>query len=87
MLSASPETCNNASHYTSLYNQANATPDEGPRKELLYQMQYDFSPGGYIIPAFADTSDAYRTKITGYGTSRLGKLLGDCGFARLAFTA
>jgi peptide/nickel transport system substrate-binding protein len=86
MLPATP--WNKTHNNDSLYNQANATPDEGLRKELLYQMQqYDFSHGGSIIPAFADTPDAYSTKITGYRTPRPGKPLGDCGFTRLAFTA
>jgi hypothetical protein len=31
--------------------------------------------------------DAYSTKITGYGPSRLGQPLDNYGFARFAFTA
>jgi hypothetical protein len=48
--------------------------------------QTDFTQGGYIIPAFIDTLDAYSTKITGYAPSRLGQPLDDYGFARFAFT-
>ena len=49
--------------------------------------QIDFDRGGYLIPAYIDTLDAYSTKITGYAPSRLGQPLGDYSFARLAFTA
>jgi peptide/nickel transport system substrate-binding protein len=89
MLPTSPynETHNNSSSYTSLYNQAMATSSAGLRKELLYEMQkIDFNEGGYIIPAFTDTLDAYSTKITGYGSSRLGQPLMDYGFMHFAFT-
>jgi peptide/nickel transport system substrate-binding protein len=89
MLPGSPynETHNDDAHYTSLYNQANATANEGLRKEILYEMQQiDFTQGGYIIPAFTDTLDAYSTKITGYAQSRLGQPLMNYGFAHFAFT-
>ena len=89
MLPSSPynETHNNNSHYTSLYNQANATANEGLRKEILQEMQQiDFNQGGYIIPAFTDTLDAYSTKITGYAQSRLGQPLMNYGFMYFAFT-
>jgi peptide/nickel transport system substrate-binding protein len=88
MLPGSPynETHNNNSRYTSLYNQANATANAGLRKEILYEMQQiDFTQGGYIIPAFTDTLDAYSTKITGYGQSRLGQPLMNYGFKYFAF--
>jgi peptide/nickel transport system substrate-binding protein len=88
MLPSSPynETHNNNAHYTGLYNQANATANEGLRKEILNEMQqYDFAQGGYIIPAFTDTLDAYSTKITGYGQSRLGQPLMNYGFMHFAF--
>jgi peptide/nickel transport system substrate-binding protein len=89
MLPGSPynETHTKNARYSSLYNQANATADAGLRKELLYEMQkYDFEQGGYIIPAFTDTLDAYSAKITGYAASRLGQPLTNYGFARFAFT-
>ena len=89
MLPTSPwnETHNRDPRYVSWYQQANATADAQLRRELARQMQnYDFTQGGYIIPAFANTLDAYSTKITGYGPSRLGQPLMDYGFARLAFT-
>jgi len=89
MLPGSPynETHNNDPRYTSLYNQANATANDGLRKEILSEMQQlDFNQGGYIIPAFTDTLDAYSTKITGYAQSRLGQPLMNYGFAHFAFT-
>jgi peptide/nickel transport system substrate-binding protein len=88
MLPSSPynETHNGNSHYTNLYKQANATANEGLRKEIMYEMQqYDFNQGGYIIPAFTDTLDAYSTKITGYAPSRLGQPLMNYSFMHFAF--
>jgi peptide/nickel transport system substrate-binding protein len=74
--------------YIRLYGQANATLDPSLRKEITWQMQQiDFDQGGYIIPAFIDSLDAYSDKITGYGPSRLGQPLEDYAFARWAFTA
>jgi peptide/nickel transport system substrate-binding protein len=89
MLPASPynETHHNDPRYTSLYHQAQATADAGLRKEIEHEMQQiDFTQGGYIIPAFTSTLDAYSDAITGYGTSRLGQPLMDYGFQHLAFT-
>ena len=89
MLPGSPynETHTSNPHYTSLYNQANATANAGLRSEILHEMQqYDFNQGGYIIPAFTDTLDAYSTKITGYAASRLGQPLMNYGFAHFSFT-
>jgi peptide/nickel transport system substrate-binding protein len=89
MLPGSPfnETHTGNSRYSSLYKQANATPDAGLRKELLTEMQqFDFNQGGYIIPAFTDTLDAYSSKITGYAPSRLGQPLMNYGFAHFGFT-
>jgi hypothetical protein len=34
--------------------------------------QIDFIEGGYIIPAFTDTLDAYSDAITGYGPAPPG---------------
>jgi peptide/nickel transport system substrate-binding protein len=73
--------------YVRLYAQANATTDPATRAQIVRDMQQiDFTRGGYIIPAFIDTLDAYSTKITGYGPSRLGQPLDDYAFARFAFT-
>jgi peptide/nickel transport system substrate-binding protein len=74
--------------YIRLYAQANATSDDGLRAQIVRDMQQiDFDQGGYIIPAYIDTLDAYSTKITGYAPSRLGQPLDDYAFARFAFTA
>ena len=57
MLKGSPfnETHTDNPHYTNLYNQANATASPALRKEIVQEMQkYDFTQGGYIIPAFLD---------------------------------
>jgi peptide/nickel transport system substrate-binding protein len=89
MLPASPynETHNDNPRYTSLYHQAQATADTGLRREILHDMQQiDFTQGGYIIPAFTDTLDAYSDTITGYAPSRLGQPLMNYGFKHLAFT-
>ena len=75
MLPASPynETHIDNPRYTSLYHQAQATANTGLRREILHEMQQiDFTEGGYIIPAFADTLDAYSDTITGYAPARLG---------------
>ncbi len=89
MLKASPfnETHTNNAHYTSLYNQANATASPSLRKEIITEMQnYDFNEGGYIIPAFIDVLDAYSSKITGYTAGKVGQPLSNFDFEHFAFT-
>ena len=89
MLPGSPynETHTDNPQYTRWHNQANATASTALRREIIHDMQeFDFTRGGYIIPAFTDTLDAYSTKITGYGPSRLGQPLDDYNFAHFAFT-
>jgi peptide/nickel transport system substrate-binding protein len=74
--------------YIRLYAQANATTSDALRAQIVRDMQQiDFTQGGYIIPAYIDTLDAYSDKVTDYAPSRLGQPLGDYAFARLAFTA
>jgi peptide/nickel transport system substrate-binding protein len=90
MLPSSPwdETHFASPAYGRLYAQANATTSGPLRAQIVRDMQQtDFTQGGYIIPAFIDTLDAYSTKITGYAPSRLGQPLDDYGFARFSFTA
>src|SRR5713101_916772 len=90
MLTGSPfnETHTNNAHYTSLYNQANATADPSLRKELLHEMQtFDFNEGGYIIPAFIDVLDAYSDKVTGYSAGKVGQPLSNFNFERFGFVA
>jgi peptide/nickel transport system substrate-binding protein len=70
MLPQSPfnETHTGNSEYISLYDQANAAPaGSSLYKELLFKMQeFDFTQGGYIIPAYIDALDAYSDRIGGY---------------------
>jgi peptide/nickel transport system substrate-binding protein len=70
MLPFSPfnETHTNNPTINNLYNQANAAAaGSSLYKELLYEMQqFDFTQGGYIIPAYIDALDAYSAKISGY---------------------
>lgn len=72
--------------YIRLYAQANSTTSDRLRAQIVHDMQQiDFTQGGYIIPAFIDTLDAYGTSITGYAPSRLGQPLQDYGFSHFAF--
>lgn len=90
MLSGSPfnETHTGNPQYTSLYDQANATANGSLRKEILHEMQsFDFHQGGYIIPAFIDTLDAYSDKITGYSAAKVGQPLSNFDFEHFAFVA
>jgi len=43
-------------------------------------------PGGYIIPVFTGTLDAYNDQITGYAPSRLGQPLMNYRYMQFAFT-
>jgi peptide/nickel transport system substrate-binding protein len=72
--------------YTSLYNQANKTQSDSVRKEIEYEMQkIDFDQGGYIIPCFVDSLDAYSTRLTGYQTGKVGEPLGNFNFEDYSF--
>jgi peptide/nickel transport system substrate-binding protein len=88
MLQASPfnETHTNNSTLNNLYKQANATLSDSTRKQIEYEMQmFDFTQGGYIIPAFIDALDAYSTKITGYSASAVGQPLSAFDFENWSF--
>ncbi len=88
MLKGSPfnETHTDNPHYTNLYNQANATADPALRKEIVHQMQtYDFTQGGYIIPAYIDVLDAYSDKLTGYTAGKVGQPLSNFDFEHFGF--
>ena len=37
--------------------------------------EFDFTQGGYIIPAFVDSLDAYGTRIAGYRPAKIGQPL------------
>jgi peptide/nickel transport system substrate-binding protein len=80
------ETHTDNSTLTQLYSRANATLDVSARKAIEYEMQsYDFNNGGYIIPAYIDTLDAYSTKITGYSANVSGLPLSGVDFYRWSF--
>jgi peptide/nickel transport system substrate-binding protein len=89
MLPVSPfnETHTNNARYIRLYGSANKATSAAVRKEILQEMQqFDFDQGGYIIPAFVDSLDAYSTKITGYSTARVGQPLSNYDFEHFSFT-
>jgi peptide/nickel transport system substrate-binding protein len=89
MLPTSPfnETHQDNAHYNNLFAQANATSNAGLRKEIFHEMQqFDFTEGGYIIPAFIDALDAYSSKISGYATDcKQGNPLSNFNFKTLYF--
>jgi peptide/nickel transport system substrate-binding protein len=88
MLSSSPfnETHTSNARYTSLYDEANATLDEGVRKEIVTEMQlFDFYEGGYIIPAYVNSLDAYSAKLRGYGPAKVGQPLSNTDFMHFWF--
>jgi peptide/nickel transport system substrate-binding protein len=89
-LAGSPfnETHTDNPQYTSWYDQANATANPSLRKEILQEMQrFDFTQGGYIIPAFIDVLDAYSDKVTGYTAGKVGQPLSNFDFEHFAFVA
>jgi peptide/nickel transport system substrate-binding protein len=88
MLSGSPfnETHTNSTTLNSLYEKANRTLDKPTLKQIVQEMQvYDFNNGGYIIPAFIDSLDAYSVKITGYSAAAAGQPLSNFDFQNWYF--
>jgi len=49
--------------------------------------RYDFSEGGYIIPAYIDVLDAYSDNIIGYTAGKVGQPLSNFDFEHFAFVA
>jgi peptide/nickel transport system substrate-binding protein len=83
MLPGSPfnETHTDNPSYTRLYREANQTLDAGLRREIVRDMQiYDFTQGGYIIPVFVDSIDAYSARLAGYSASAVGQPLSGFDF-------
>jgi peptide/nickel transport system substrate-binding protein len=81
-----PETHFDDPAYTKLYNQANQTQNTATQREIEYEMQkIDFDQGGYIIPCFVDSLDAYSSNLTGYQTGKVGEPLGNFGFEDYSF--
>lgn len=83
-----PETHFNNARYNRLYAEANATQNLDTRKQIVHEMQkIDFNEGGYIIPCFVDSLDAYSIKLTGYQTGKVGEPMGNFNFEDYAFTS
>jgi peptide/nickel transport system substrate-binding protein len=61
----------NANHfddpeYSQLYDQASQTVDDAARNDLIGQMaRIDYERGGYIVPVFSPTIEAYSPKVGG----------------------
>jgi peptide/nickel transport system substrate-binding protein len=88
MLPTSPfnETHTDNPHYNSLYDQANATLNAATRRQILYELQqFDFTQGGYIIPVYVDSLDAYSEKISGYAEAKIGQPLANFDFEHFWF--
>ncbi len=67
--------------YTNLYYQANKTLSASVRREIEFEMQQiDFNQGGYIVPCFMDSIDAYSSKLTGYTNGKVGEAMGNFNF-------
>jgi peptide/nickel transport system substrate-binding protein len=82
------ETHFNDPTYTSLYYQANKTTDASLRKELVYEMQkIDFDQGGYIVPCFIDSIDAYRSNVQGHVQGQVGEAMGNFNFEDYWFSS
>jgi peptide/nickel transport system substrate-binding protein len=80
------ETHFNDPHYTNLYYEANKTLSASVRKQIIYEMQQiDFTQGGYIIPCFVDSLDAYSSKLTGFQKGKVGEPLGNFPFEDFSF--
>jgi peptide/nickel transport system substrate-binding protein len=83
-----PETHFNDPTYTKLYYEANKTLSASVRKEIIYEMQQiDFTQGGYIIPCFVDSLDAYTSNLTGYEKGKVGEPLGNFPFENYSFVS
>jgi peptide/nickel transport system substrate-binding protein len=83
-----PETHFNDPTYTNLYYEANKTLSTSVRKEIIYEMQrIDFTQGGYIIPCFVDSLDAYTSKLRGYQKGNVGEPLGNFPFEDYSFVS
>jgi hypothetical protein len=46
---------------------------------------FDFYEGGYIIPAYVNSLDAYSTKLRGYGPAKVGQPLSNTDFMHFWF--
>jgi peptide/nickel transport system substrate-binding protein len=75
------ETHFNDPAYTKLYYEANKTTDASLRRQIVHEMQkIDFDQGGYILPAFPDAIDAYRSNVQGHVKGEIGEAMGNFNF-------
>ena len=82
------ETHFNDPQYTKLYYEANKTQSANLRREIEYEMQtIDYNQGGYIIPCFVDSLDAYSTTLIGYQKGEVGEPLGNFNFEDYSFVS
>jgi peptide/nickel transport system substrate-binding protein len=83
-----PETHFTNARYADLYKQANRTQSDATRRDIVHEMQkIDFEQGGYIIPCFIDSLDAYSTKVAGYQKGKVGEPMGNFNFEDYYFTS
>jgi peptide/nickel transport system substrate-binding protein len=76
-----PETHFTDQRYVKLYQEANRTQKAALRREIEHEMQQiDFTQGGYIVPFFVDTLDAYSSKVNGHVQGEVGEALGNYNF-------
>jgi peptide/nickel transport system substrate-binding protein len=76
-----PETHFSDHRYVKLYQEANRTQKAALRREIEHEMQQiDFKQGGYIVPFFVDTLDAYSSKVNGHVQGEVGEALGNYNF-------
>ncbi|MGX8014233.1 ABC transporter substrate-binding protein (plasmid) [Mesorhizobium sp. ORM8.1] len=67
--------------YNDLFNEALATVDPEKRKDIVHQMQkIDYEEGGYIIPYFPCSIDAFSNKVHGIQPSKTGVSFGNFDF-------
>jgi peptide/nickel transport system substrate-binding protein len=82
------ETHFNNPQYTKLYYEANKTTSTSLRKELSHEMQkIDFEQGGYIVPCYMDSIDAYKTNVQGHTKGQVGEAMGNFNFEDYWFSA
>jgi peptide/nickel transport system substrate-binding protein len=68
-------------HYATLFAEANATLDEAKQRDIIHEMMLiDHNEGGYLIYAFNDIFDAYRSNVHGLVPDKPGWSLGQYGF-------
>jgi peptide/nickel transport system substrate-binding protein len=67
--------------YNTLYETALRTTNSEKKREIAYEMQQlEYDSGGYIIPFFFPTLDAYRANVKGVSGAKTGESLGNYDF-------